>query len=466
MIKVAVADRFQLKVVPSIKNFYMMGTREVHYIGGTEVLPAPLDIEEEKNVLAMLKTDNDDYAKKMLIEHNLRLVVYIAKKFDNTGVGVEDLISIGTIGLIKAINSYDRDKNIKLATYASRCIENEILMYLRRNSKVKAEVSIDEPLNVDWDGNELLLSDILGTEDDVCYKDLENEVEMKALKRAIGNLSERERIIVDLRYGLSDKDGEEKTQKEVADMLGISQSYISRLEKKIIKHNIHFAIFCSPHNPTGRVWKKEEIQKFIDICKKYDVLVFSDEIWSDLVRKENTHIPTQSVSEDAKKRTIAAYAPSKTFNLAGLVGSYHIIYNKHLRDRLNKQASLSHYNSPNILSIHALMGAYCKDGLDWVSELNEVIANNVDFAIDFIHTHFKGIEVIKPEGTYMLYLDCTKYLDTHDITMDELLKKGVRYGVCWQDGRPFMNPNTIRMNLALPTSLVEEAFSRLKEFVF
>ena len=222
VIKVAVADRFQLKVVPSIKNFYMMGTREVHYIGGTEVLPAPLDIEEEKNVLAMLKTDNDDYAKKMLIEHNLRLVVYIAKKFDNTGVGVEDLISIGTIGLIKAINSYDRDKN-------------EILMYLRRNSKVKAEVSIDEPLNVDWDGNELLLSDILGTEDDVCYKDLENEVEMKALKRAIGNLSERERIIVDLRYGLSDKDGEEKTQKEVADMLGISQSYISRLEKKIIK---------------------------------------------------------------------------------------------------------------------------------------------------------------------------------------------------------------------------------------
>ena len=235
VIKVAVADRFQLKVVPSIKNFYMMGTREVHYIGGTEVLPAPLDIEEEKNVLAMLKTDNDDYAKKMLIEHNLRLVVYIAKKFDNTGVGVEDLISVGTIGLIKAINSYDRDKNIKLATYASRCIENEILMYLRRNSKVKAEVSIDEPLNVDWDGNELLLSDILGTEDDVCYKDLENEVEMKALKRAIGNLSERERIIVDLRYGLSDKDGEEKTQKEVADMLGISQSYISRLEKKIIK---------------------------------------------------------------------------------------------------------------------------------------------------------------------------------------------------------------------------------------
>ena len=237
------------------------------------------------------------------------------------------------------------------------------------------------------------------------------------------------------------------------------------IEKKIIKHNIHFAIFCSPHNPTGRVWKKEEIQKFMAICKKHDVLVFSDEIWSDLVRKENTHIPTQSVSEDAKKRSIAAYAPSKTFNLAGLVGSYHIVYDKYLRDRLNKQASLSHYNSPNVLSVHALIGAYCKDGLDWVNELNEVIANNVDYALDFIHNNFKDIKVIKPEGTYMLYLDCTKYLDTHDITMDELLKKGVHYGVCWQDGRPFMNPNTIRMNLALPTSLVEEAFSRLKEFV-
>ena len=202
VIKVAVADRFRFKMVPSIKNLYMLGSKEVHYIGGAEVLPAPLDTDEEKNVLAMLKTEDDDYAKKMLIEHNLRLVVYIAKKFDNTGVGVEDLISIGTIGLIKAINSYDRDKNIKLATYASRCIENEILMHLRRNSKIRAEVSIDEPLNVDWDGNELLLSDILGTDDDVCYKDLENE---------------------------------ERTQKEVADMLGISQSYISRLEKKIIK---------------------------------------------------------------------------------------------------------------------------------------------------------------------------------------------------------------------------------------
>ena len=235
VIKVAVADRFQLKVVPSIKNFYMMGTREVHYIGGTEVLPAPLDIEEEKNVLAMLKTDNDDYAKKMLIEHNLRLVVYIAKKFDNTGVGVEDLISIGTIGLIKAINSYDRDKNIKLATYASRCIENEILMYLRRNNKTKLEVSIDEPLNVDWDGNELLLSDILGTSEDIIYKDIEKEVDRSLLRKALETLSEREQTIIRLRFGIDDKLGQELTQKEVADLLGISQSYISRLEKKIMK---------------------------------------------------------------------------------------------------------------------------------------------------------------------------------------------------------------------------------------
>ena len=171
----------------------------------------------------------------MLIEHNLRLVVYIAKRFDNTGVGVEDLISIGTIGLIKAVNSYDSGKNIKLATYASRCIENEILMYLRRNNKTRLEVSIDEPLNVDWDGNELLLSDILGTDEDVIYKDIEDEVEKKLLNKAISRLSDRERQIVDLRFGLSSEDGTELTQKEVADMLGISQSYISRLEKKIIK---------------------------------------------------------------------------------------------------------------------------------------------------------------------------------------------------------------------------------------
>ena len=199
------------------------------------MLPPPLEGEEENRAINGLETEHANEARTLLIEHNLRLVVYIAKKFDNTGVGVEDLISIGTIGLIKAINTFNRSKNIKLATYASRCIENEILMYLRRNNKTKLEVSIDEPLNVDWDGNELLLSDILGTDEDVIYKDLETEVERNQLKRAISKLGERERTIIMLRFGLNNPDDMEMTQKEVADYLGISQSYISRLEKKIMK---------------------------------------------------------------------------------------------------------------------------------------------------------------------------------------------------------------------------------------
>jgi RNA polymerase sporulation-specific sigma factor len=210
-------------------------SRGLYYIGGSDVLPAPLEPKREAYVISKLKTEQEQEARSLLIEHNLRLVVYIAKKFDNTGVGVEDLISIGTIGLIKAINTFNPDKNIKLATYASRCIENEILMYLRRNNKTRMEVSIDEPLNVDWDGNELLLSDILGTEEDAIYKNLENEAEKKVLIRAIGRLSGREQMIIRMRFGLGTEDGEEKTQKEVADMLGISQSYISRLEKKIMQ---------------------------------------------------------------------------------------------------------------------------------------------------------------------------------------------------------------------------------------
>lgn len=211
------------------------GNSEIHYIGGSEVLPAPLDSEEENEMINGLEGEDANRARSTLIEHNLRLVVYIAKKFDNTGVGVEDLISIGTIGLIKAINTFNRDKNIKLATYASRCIENEILMYLRRNNKTKLEVSIDEPLNVDWDGNELLLSDILGTDEDVIYRDVENEVERKLLRKAIAKLGEREKTIIMLRFGLNNPNDTEMTQKEVADYLGISQSYISRLEKKIMK---------------------------------------------------------------------------------------------------------------------------------------------------------------------------------------------------------------------------------------
>lgn len=232
--KTVVSQPFKIRIVPDFKGVFFQNPREVHYIGGTEVLPAPLEAEEETKLIENLGSDKDEEIKKKLIEHNLRLVVYIAKKFDNTGVGVEDLISIGTIGLIKSINTFNPVKKIKLATYASRCIENEILMYLRRNNKTKMEVSIDEPLNVDWDGNELLLSDILGTDEDVIYKNLENEAERKLLLRAISKLSKREKLIIQMRFGIGRPDGREKTQKEVADYLGISQSYISRLEKKIM----------------------------------------------------------------------------------------------------------------------------------------------------------------------------------------------------------------------------------------
>ena len=235
VVKVAMADHFQFKVMPSIKNFCLLKQGDVHYIGGTDILPAPLGASEEQNAIEALGTDSDAEAKHTLIEHNLRLVVYIARKFENTGIYVEDLISIGTIGLIKAINTFNPLKNIKLATYASRCIENEILMYLRKNSNMRSEVSIDEPLNVDWDGNELLLSDILGTDEDVISRGIENEVEKRLLYKAIEKLNTREKVIVEMRYGLNNVDGEEMTQKEVADSLGISQSYISRLEKKIIK---------------------------------------------------------------------------------------------------------------------------------------------------------------------------------------------------------------------------------------
>ena len=234
ILKVILPGRMQLKMKRR-ECFLFQRTGEIHYIGGAEILPPPLEAEKENQAINDLGTEFEDEAKATLIEHNLRLVVYIAKRFDNTGVGVEDLISIGTIGLIKSINTFNRDKNIKLATYASRCIENEILMYLRRNNKTKLEVSLDEPLNVDWDGNELLLSDILGTEEDIIYKGIENEVERKMLARAVNSLSKRERMIISLRFGLGREDGQEMTQKEVACYLGISQSYISRLEKKIMR---------------------------------------------------------------------------------------------------------------------------------------------------------------------------------------------------------------------------------------
>lgn len=235
MMNLVVPGKWKWKIISNAKTFLFPEAREVYYIGGADVLPAPLDAKEEAETIAEIGTETEQRAKKILIEHNLRLVVYIAKKFDNTGIGVEDLISIGTIGLIKAINTFNPQKKIKLATYASRCIENEILMYLRRNNKTKLEVSIDEPLNVDWDGNELLLSDILGTDEDVIYRDIEQEVEKTLLGKAISKLNDREQTIIKLRFGLYAPDMKEKTQKEVADLLGISQSYISRLEKRIIK---------------------------------------------------------------------------------------------------------------------------------------------------------------------------------------------------------------------------------------
>lgn len=234
ILKVAIPGKMHIKLMRREK-FFLNKKGEIHYIGGAEILPPPLELEQENQVIGDLGTEYEDEAKAILIEHNLRLVVYIAKKFDNTGVGVEDLISIGTIGLIKSINTFKPDKNIKLATYASRCIENEILMYLRRNNKTRMEVSIDEPLNVDWDGNELLLSDILGTEEDIIYKGIENEVERKVLMRAISKLSDREKTIIQLRFGIGSPEERELTQKEVATYLGISQSYISRLEKKIMR---------------------------------------------------------------------------------------------------------------------------------------------------------------------------------------------------------------------------------------
>lgn len=234
ILKVAIPGKMQFKMIRR-ENILLRRKGEIHYIGGAEVLPPPLEVEQESQVINDLGTEVDAEAKAILIEHNLRLVVYIAKKFDNTGVGVEDLISIGTIGLIKSINTFNPKRNIKLATYASRCIENEILMYLRRNSRHKQEVSLDEPLNVDWDGNELLLSDILGTDEDVIYRNIENEVERKLLMGAVNKLSDRERMIINLRFGLGTREGREMTQKEVATLLGISQSYISRLEKKIMR---------------------------------------------------------------------------------------------------------------------------------------------------------------------------------------------------------------------------------------
>ena len=252
----------------------------------------------------------------------------------------------------------------------------------------------------------------------------------------------------------------------VRDEQGVWRMDFADMEKKIVEDKIHTAIFCSPHNPCGRVWERWEIEQAMELFRKYDVKVISDEIWSDIIRPGCKHIPTQSVSEDAKMRTVALYAPSKTFNLAGLVGSYHIIYNSWLRDRCDKESSLGHYNSMNVMSMHALLGAYQPEGYEWVDELCQVIAGNVDFACDYIAKHFPGVTVSKPQGTYMLLLECGQWLAQHGKTMDELLAAGWDVGVIWQDGRAFQAPTSIRMNLALPLSRVQEAFQRLDRYVF
>ena len=250
------------------------------------------------------------------------------------------------------------------------------------------------------------------------------------------------------------------------DEKGIWRMDYADMDKKIKENKIHLAIFCSPHNPTGRVWEKWEIEKAMEVYKANDCFVISDEIWSDIILFGNKHIPTQSVSPDAKERTVAIYAPSKTFNLAGLVGSYHIIYNKWLRDRIEKESTLSHYNSLNVISMHALIGAYKPAGYEWADELRQVLGKNVEYAYDFIVKHFSGVSVAKPEGTYMLYLDCSAWCKKHNVTIDQLQKAGVEVGVIWQDGRPFCMDNTIRMNVALPYSQVVEAMERLNKYVF
>lgn len=252
----------------------------------------------------------------------------------------------------------------------------------------------------------------------------------------------------------------------VKDENGVWRMDYADMEQKIVDNNIHATVFCSPHNPMGRVWEKWEIEKAMELFKKHDVYVVSDEIWSDIILTGHKHIPTQSVSEDARERTVAVYAPSKTFNLAGLVGSYHITYNKWLRERADKESSLSHYNEMNVLSMHALMGAYKSEGCQWVDELCETLTGNIDYACDYIAKHFDGVKVSKPEGTYMLFLDCTEWCAKHGKTIAELQKAGYDVGVAWQDGRMFHGPCHIRMNLALPLSRVKEAFERMDKHVF
>ena len=250
------------------------------------------------------------------------------------------------------------------------------------------------------------------------------------------------------------------------DEKGIYRMDFEDMEKKIKEHKIHATIFCSPHNPCGRVWEKEEIVKAMEIFEKYNVYIAADEIWSDLILYNNKHTPTQSVSDYAKNHTVAFYAPSKTFNLSGLIGSYHIIYNKYLRDRVEKESSLCHYNDINMLSMYALIGAFSKEGHEWVKELNQVLTGNVEYAINYIKDHFKGVTCTHPEGTYMLFIDCTDWCKEHNKKIEDVEKAAWKVGVAIQDGKMFHGPCHLRANLALPLSRVKEAFDRLDKYVF
>lgn len=250
------------------------------------------------------------------------------------------------------------------------------------------------------------------------------------------------------------------------DEAGVWRMDYADMDAKLKQHKIHMAIFCSPHNPTGRVWERWEIERAMEIYAENDCVVISDEIWSDIIMPGYKHIPTQSVSEDAKRRTLAFYAPSKTFSLAGLVGSYHVVYNQYLRDRLISLSDASRYNGANVLSMHALIGAYSAEGEEWAEQMCRAVDENHRFACEFIAEHFKGVRVMRPQGTYMLFLDCGDWCNEHELSIKELLLRGVRVGVIWQNGEDFIYPKSIRMNLALPKSQLNEAMDRLKKYVF
>ena len=252
----------------------------------------------------------------------------------------------------------------------------------------------------------------------------------------------------------------------VQDENGVWRMDYADMEQRLKNEKIHAAILCSPHNPCGRVWEREELEQAMELFRKYDVFVVSDEIWSDILLNGHTHIPTQSISEDARQRTAALYAPSKTFNLAGLVGSYHIVYNNWWRERIEKESGLSHYNAMNVLSMHALVGGYSPEGQAWLDELREVLSGNVNFACSYIADRFEGVTVTKPEGTYMLFVDCTGWCKAHGKTIGELEHALWDVGVAVQDGTMFHGPCHLRMNLASPRSRIEEAFRRMDEYVF